>query len=246
MEVRAVLTHGETDMAAGPAREHQRRAEDRLGLHAQQERVACPVGVRAQRAEQKLVGQGDANAGFHKVAAPRVLRRITERATVPLQPVDPPAAIADLVASERRSGFGDPAQRAQRSDGCRAAMCGEEILDGARGAATPGNLTGWRDVVALIAGIAMRPCFGALFLLILTWQFGIGMAGVAGVLAMRIGTAIVTVTVAGVAAVVREGALASLSGQSMIRILPWFEVFAGGLITVIALSLLAQVLRKLR
>jgi ABC-type nickel/cobalt efflux system permease component RcnA len=72
------------------------------------------------------------------------------------------------------------------------------------------------------------------------------MAGVAGVLAMRIGTAIVTVTVAGVAAVVREGALASLSGQSMIRILPWFEVFAGGLITVIALSLLAQVLRKLR
>ncbi|WP_054005030.1 nickel/cobalt transporter [Cypionkella psychrotolerans] len=104
------------------------------------------------------------------------------------------------------------------------------------------NLTGWRDVAALIAGIAMRPCSGALFLLILTWQLGIGLAGVAGVFAMGLGTAIVTVTVAILAVWTREGALASLPGQSIARILPWFEVLAGALVTVIALSLLVQVL----
>ena len=104
------------------------------------------------------------------------------------------------------------------------------------------NLTGWRDVAALIAGIAMRPCSGALFLLILTWQLGIGLAGVAGVFAMGLGTAIVTVSVAGLAVWTREGALASLPGKSIARVLPWFEVAAGGLVSVIAISLLVQVL----
>ncbi len=104
------------------------------------------------------------------------------------------------------------------------------------------SLTSWRDGMVLITGIAMRPCSGALFLLILTWQLGIGAAGVAGVFAMGIGTAIVTVTVAVMAVVMREGALASLPGKGIIRILPWFEVLAGGLVAVIALSLLAQVL----
>ena len=104
------------------------------------------------------------------------------------------------------------------------------------------NLTGWRDVAALIAGIAMRPCSGALFLLILTCQLGIGLAGVAGVFAMGVGTAIVTVTVAGLAVWTREGALASLPGRSISRVLPWFEVLAGALVAVIALSLLVQVI----
>lgn len=103
-------------------------------------------------------------------------------------------------------------------------------------------LTGWRDTAALIAGIAMRPCSGALFLLILTWQMGIGGAGVAGAFAMGLGTAVVTISVAALAVWAREGALASFADTRLARVLPWFEMLAGGVVAAIALTLLRGVL----
>lgn len=100
------------------------------------------------------------------------------------------------------------------------------------------KITGWRDAVALVAGVALRPCTGALFLLILTWQVGIGLAGIAGTFAMGLGTAVVTVGVAAMAVWAREGALASLPVGQVGKALPWFETVAGALVALIALSLL--------
>ncbi|WP_431298771.1 nickel/cobalt transporter [Tabrizicola sp. BL-A-41-H6] len=102
------------------------------------------------------------------------------------------------------------------------------------------RLTGWRDAVALVAGVAMRPCSGALFLLILTWQIGVGAAGIAGAFAMGLGTAAVTVTVALMAVWAREGALANLSGGRLARALPLVELSVGALILLVALGLLRQ------
>lgn len=99
------------------------------------------------------------------------------------------------------------------------------------------QLTGWRDAALLVAGIALRPCSGALFLLILTWQLGIGAAGVAGAFAMGLGVALVSVAVAVLAGWAREGALQRLSGGALARALPLAEALFGAVILTAGLML---------
>lgn len=100
------------------------------------------------------------------------------------------------------------------------------------------QVTSLRDAAGLIAGIAIRPCTGALFLLILTWAMGIFASGVAGVLAMGVGTATVTVGVAMFAVWAREGALASLPGERIAQALPVMELAAGLVVALVAGQLL--------
>lgn len=101
-------------------------------------------------------------------------------------------------------------------------------------------MTSPRDAALLVAGIAFRPCTGALFLLVLTWQLGIGGAGVAGAFAMGLGTALVTMGVAALSVWSREGALAALPSAGLARVLPAIELAAGAIIATAALVLLAR------
>lgn len=101
--------------------------------------------------------------------------------------------------------------------------------------------TSLRDALILIGGIAMRPCTGALFVLIITWQMGIALAGIAGAFAMALGTAVVTIGVGVAAVTMRAGLLGSFaSSRIAIQIVPAIELIAGLLILVIASGLLLR------
>lgn len=105
------------------------------------------------------------------------------------------------------------------------------------------RVTSVRDAALLIGGIALRPCTGAVFLLIICWRLGVDLAGILGVFAMALGTATVTVAVALLAVTAREGAVAGFADSPAARrILPALELFAGGLIAAAALVLLAPFL----
>ncbi|MGO4907070.1 nickel/cobalt transporter [Pseudorhodobacter sp. W20_MBD10_FR17] len=103
-------------------------------------------------------------------------------------------------------------------------------------------LTGWRDTVLLIAGIAIRPCTGALFLLILCWRMGIDAAGIAGAYAMGLGTATITIAVAFASVWVREGALTALAGGRLARLAPLIELGAGLTVAVLSAIMLRAAL----
>lgn len=98
-----------------------------------------------------------------------------------------------------------------------------------------------RDAVFLISGIAIRPCTGALFLLIICFLRDIPWAGIAGAYAMGLGTATITVGVALAAVSLREGALASVTESTAVqRLIPALEVTAGLLVALTALQLLLR------
>lgn len=123
-------------------------------------------------------------------------------------------------------------------DGETCADCGHRHGPTAEEVARVGSL---REALVLIAGIAARPCTGALFVLILTWQMGIAMVGIAGAFAMALGTATVTTLVGWTSFGLRGGLLASASATRFASVLaPTIELVAGLLIAVIAGGLLLR------
>jgi len=105
------------------------------------------------------------------------------------------------------------------------------------------GLSSWRDAIALIASVAVRPCTGALFLLVITWRMGIEGVGIAGTYVMALGTASVTASVALVAVFAREGILETGTRFGQARAaLSALEVAVGVTIVLISAQLLVQFL----
>ncbi|WP_209834917.1 hypothetical protein [Ruegeria sp. HKCCE3926] len=126
----------------------------------------------------------------------------------------------------------------RQHDGEVCSDCGHRHGPTAQEVANVGSL---REALILIAGIAARPCTGALFVLILTWQMGIAMVGIAGAFAMALGTALVTTLVGWTSFGLRGGLLASASATRFASVLaPTIELVAGLIIAVIASGLLLR------
>ncbi len=124
------------------------------------------------------------------------------------------------------------------SDVCSS--CGHRHGPSLEEAETTNNL---RDALLLIFGIAIRPCTGALFVLIVTWKMGVAMAGVAGAFAMALGTASVTVAVGIAATGFRGGLMRSIASVGALAwIMPLLEVAAGCVVVALAIGLLVRAL----
>lgn len=96
----------------------------------------------------------------------------------------------------------------------------------------------WRELAALVGVISLRPCTGALFVLILTWRMGLFWQGIGGVLTMALGTAGVTMATAILAGGARRGAL-GLPGVA--HLAPVMELAAGAVIAILALNMLKYI-----
>ena len=101
------------------------------------------------------------------------------------------------------------------------------------------TLTSARDAVALIASIAMRPCTGALFVLVIAARFDAFAAGCLAVFTMGLGTAAFNLTVAtsGVAAR-RLAGLGARDHQGVQAISAALHLTGGALIIAISISML--------
>ncbi|RWR05933.1 high frequency lysogenization protein HflD [Sinirhodobacter populi] len=92
-----------------------------------------------------------------------------------------------------------------------------------------------REAVALILGVALRPCTSALFLLILTWRLDLELLGVLGAFVMGLGTMTVTVSAGLAAALLRRGMFLALpEGRSLAPAVALSELLLGALIAMLA------------
>lgn len=102
----------------------------------------------------------------------------------------------------------------------------------------------WRDAVALILSIGMRPCSGALIVLALAWRYELYGVGVAAALAMALGTGAFVAGVAVLAVSLRDigptRAPGALGQWSMAATM----VAVGMVITAMSLSLAANALDR--
>lgn len=92
-----------------------------------------------------------------------------------------------------------------------------------------------RDAVAIVASIAVRPCTGALFLLILTWRMDLVWAGIAGAFIMGLGAATITTLVAVASVSLREGFFgAAMTGRAARYVSAVIELVVGAGVFIIA------------
>lgn len=97
-----------------------------------------------------------------------------------------------------------------------------------------------RDAMILIASVSVRPCTGAIFLLVIAWQMDILLAGALSVIVMGLGTAALTSLVALSSVVARRLALATTAQSGMqATVFSTTQVFVGIAIVWLSLAMLS-------
>ncbi|MHA6297409.1 HoxN/HupN/NixA family nickel/cobalt transporter [Devosia sp. CAU 1758] len=98
----------------------------------------------------------------------------------------------------------------------------------------PGDIRGnWREQLGVVVAVGLRPCSGALVVLVFALSQGLLAAGIAAVLLMGLGTAI-TVAALATLAVTAKGLAGRIGGadSAIARTLVWWAELAGALVVL--------------
>jgi len=96
----------------------------------------------------------------------------------------------------------------------------------------------WRDALMLVVGIGLRPCTGAVVVLVAAWRIGLLWTGAAAAVAMALGTG-AFISLVAISAVSARGATLFAAGAGRARIIvPLLQLCAGVAILLIALAFL--------
>jgi nickel/cobalt exporter len=120
-------------------------------------------------------------------------------------------------------------------DGEACAVCGHAHGPEPRDLAGPG---GWRRGLSAIFAVGLRPCSGAILVLVFAFAQGLFWTGVASTLAMGLGTAITVAALATLAVGARSAAARLASGKQGFGLLALRGLEAGAALAVIAVGLL--------
>lgn len=92
-------------------------------------------------------------------------------------------------------------------------------------------LSTFREAAVLVGSIAMRPCTGAIFVLVIALRFDVFWVGCLAVVTMGLGTAAFNLLVAGSGVAARQLSMANLrAGDSIARVSACVQMLGGGVI----------------
>ncbi|MDS9468500.1 hypothetical protein RGQ15_13075 [Paracoccus sp. MBLB3053] len=137
---------------------------------------------------------------------------------------------AKLAASRHEPPMTNPGHHHHDHAHLRCPSCGHAHAPSADDIAMA---SGWRELASMILAIAIRPCSGAILLLVLTWQMNILGAGIAGAFAMATGTACLTLLVAVMGSSLRKGAMEGFAQSPALRAVGASLEIAAGLAVLI-------------
>lgn len=142
------------------------------------------------------------------------------------------AAIGAVLIFRGARSWHKISQAKQATQGCCSHSHGPSFNDVA-------TLTSTRDAVALIASIAIRPCTGALFVLVIAARFDAFTVGCLAVVTMGLGTAVFNQTVATSGVAARWlAALGARDHKGMQAILATLHLMGGVMIIAISIGML--------
>lgn len=147
-------------------------------------------------------------------------------------------ALVGLVVLWRKAGGLLALGQVSQANGAQAhdAACDHVHLPGPDEMA---RLRNWREMAGVVVAAGLRPCAGALIILVFAASQGLLWAGIAATFAMALGTALTTGALAAVAVFFKFAALRLAGGSSLrgVRLVAGLEVLAAAFVAVLGATL---------